>query len=72
MLRGAGVEPPSSMNRLKTTQELKFICHDFATVCQRAITFMRSKLTSLAAMICFYAEKADYALYVALSATLTR
>ncbi len=35
------------------------ICHDFATVRPPA-------------MICFYAEKADYALYAALIATLTR
>ena len=33
---------------------------------------MRSTVTSLAAMICLYAEKADYALYVAQSTTLKR
>jgi len=41
------------------------ICHDFATVCLRVIRFMRSTVTSLAAMIRFCAVKSDYALYVA-------
>ncbi len=37
---------------------LKFgsICHDFATVRLRVIRFIASKVTSLAAMIDFYAE----------------
>jgi hypothetical protein len=33
---------------------------------------MRFKVTSLAAMISFYAGKVDYAFYAALIATLTR
>jgi hypothetical protein len=46
--------------------------NDFATVRSRVMRFMRSTVTSLAANICFYAGKADYALYAAQSTTSTR
>ena len=39
-------------------KEAGIFCHDFATVLLGVMRFMRFKVTSLAAMIGFYAEKA--------------
>ncbi len=49
-----------------------WICHDFATLCLRPIRFIQRIRDFSSRYISFYAAKADYALYAALSATLTR